>query len=138
MKENEQKEKTKKQFYSELKRIEGNLNQNLLKCLKNETFPTSNTGMYMKMYNFVHKHGQNDDNATLAYDYYQSIIENLSNEFKNKLINIVDKDIGDVFIDVTYRMDFLICFFKNTFSFLDRYYIKRKKIKTLEKLALDI
>jgi len=137
MEENEQKEKIKNKFYSESKKFEKDF-QNLLNCLKNGTFPTTKAGLYMDMYTFIHKHGQNDDNATLSYDYYQSILKSLATEFENKINKIGDNDIGDIFIDLTYRMDFLICFCKNTFSFLDQYYIVTKKLKNLEKLARDI
>ena len=126
------------QYFVELKEIENKLNNNLLKYLKTGDFPETNKNLRMDVYNFVQNWGNKDEEAEDLYKYFKKVITEYSNEFANQLKDKSSNEIIDDLNERSNRMDFLIKFMSEAFSYLNFYYIKFKKCPKLERSALTI
>ena len=126
------------QYFVELKEIENKLNNNLLKYLKNGDFPETNKNLRMDVYNFVQNWGNKDEEAEDLYKYFNKVITEYSKEFGNQLKDKPSSEIIDDLIERSNRMDFLIKFMSEAFSYINFYYIKFRKCPKLERSALTI
>ena len=126
------------QYFVELKEIENKLNNNLLKYLKNGDFPETNKNLRMDVYNFVQNWGNKDEEAEDLYKYFNKVITEYSKEFGNQLKDKTSSEIIDDLIERSNRMDFLIKFMSEAFSYINFYYIKFRKCPKLERSALTI
>ena len=134
-----QDENIKEKFNSDIKVIEEDLNTHFLNPLKKGSFPSTSSRLYMVINNFVFKYGKDDKKSSLSYDYYKSIIKDSIAEFQNQLNYESDNNqFVDFFIDITNRIELIIWFLKNSFSFLDYYFTKEKGLSNLEKLGRDL
>ena len=125
-------------FLSELEEIKNIINNNLLKYLKVGEFPKTEKDFYLRVYNFVHEHANEDSEAFILYEYFNNIIREYATEFANQIKDISYFEITDALIDRCNRMDILIPFLEKTFSYIDFYFVKFKKVKKLLESALEI
>ena len=129
-----------KQLNDKLEEINSLLNDNLLSFIRSGEFPKKNNqNFFLTIYNFVENNGNKDEEASCVYNYYKNIINEFAVDFANKVKNRGNNKIIDIFIDLSNRMDILIFFMKQSFSYLDFYYTKNSpNSKNLEVLAQDI
>ena len=125
---------------AELVEINSLLNDKLLSYIKSGEFPKKNDqNFFLTVYNFVERNGNREEEASCVYNYYKIIINEFAVDFANKIKNRGNNKIIDLFMDLGNRMDILIFFMKQSFSYLDFYYTKNSpNTKSLEVLAQDI
>ena len=106
--------------------------------MKNGDFPETNKNLRMDVYNFVQNWGNKDEEAEDLYKYFNKVITEYSKEFGNQLKDKTNSEIIDDLIERSNRMDFLIKFMSEAFSYINFYYIKFRKCPKLERSALTI
>ena len=92
-----------------------------------------------KRYEYIiSKYGNKDEEAEDLYKYFNKVITEYSKEFGNQLKDKPSSEIIDDLIERSNRMDFLIKFMSEAFSYINFYYIKFRKCPKLERSALTI
>ena len=127
-------------YLNELPEIDKLIKNSLINHLLNGTFPEKNVlDFYMKVYNFVSKYGNKDEEAGHLYDYFKELIDSSLGELAKELKDKANSEIIDIFLNVANRTDILLSFLSKTFSYLDFYYVKSKQdLKKISGAALEI
>ena len=115
------------EYLAKLPEIGELLHNVLIKYLIEGGFPENNTqDFYLKIYNFVEKYANKDEESQHLYEYFKKIINENANIFVEQLKKKANSEIIDAFIDISNRMDILCSFLTKTFSYVDFYYVKSK------------
>ena len=127
-------------YLNELPGIDKLIKNSLINHLLNGTFPEKNVlDFYMKVYNFVSKYGNKDEEAGHLYNYFKDLIDSSLGELAKELKDKANSEIIDIFLNVANRTDILLSFLSKTFSYLDFYYVKSKTdLKKISGAALEI
>ncbi|MBQ9659078.1 MAG: cullin [Clostridia bacterium] len=127
-------------YLNELPGIDKLIKNSLINHLLNGTFPEKNVlDFYMKVYNFVSKYGNQDEEASHLYNYFKELIGSSLGELAKELKDKANSEIIDIFLNVANRTDILLSFLSKTFSYLDFYYVKSKPdLKKISGAALEI
>ena len=121
--------------------------ENNLICKIFEFFKTGQYGVkpgdYMILYTTVQAVCDDlldDDliNSKEMYEYYKQTIESYIIDCKKKLINEGKDNIIDEFLLHTRNIKFFIFQMQRVFCYLDRFYVKVKKTKSLSEIAFDL
>ena len=123
--------------------------ENNLICKIFEFFKTGQYGVkpgdYMILYTTVQaacdqKDFSDDDliNSKEMFEYYKQTIESYIIDCKKKLINEGKDNIIDEFLLHTRNIKFFIFQMQRVFCYLDRFYVKVKKEKSLSEIAFDL
>ena len=84
---------------NELPGIDKLIKNSLINHLLNGTFPEKNVlDFYMKVYNFVSKYGNQDEEASHLYNYYKELIDSSLGELANELRDKANSEIIDIFL----------------------------------------
>ena len=125
-------------FVNELKNIDNILKNEIIKNILDGTEINFKIDHYLSIYNFVSKYGNRDIEASHLYEYFNNTLKETFEELSKNLKDKQNNEIIDLFIDFAKKIDIIISFMYNTFSYLEYYYVRNFNKEKILKCALEI